>query len=183
MKIMVEKLKVKRKGAYQYDGLEWHKNQSALVVPMAAEAQLLFDIPIEEFVQKHANNPDNKWDFLLRTKVPRNSRLAMILDDGTEVALQNICRYYPSTSGDKLIKFMPALEGKEDQGERALGLDTAYKVLPCNNIEDLDFKKLDMSYYYNEAKKLLVGVDNPWIFDDNDIRDSEIANEGEEDME
>lgn len=149
--------KIKRKGAYQYEGLEWHKNQSALVIPMAAEAQLLKGIPVEEFIDSHAKNPDSKWDFLLRTKVPRSSRLVMILDDETEVPLQNICRYYPSTAGGKLIKYMPALKGKEDKGDRALGLETSYKVLPCNDINDFSFNKVDMSYYYNEARKLIVG--------------------------
>ena len=174
--------KVKRKGAYQYEGLGWHQNQSALVIPKAAEAQMLCGISIEEFIDNHMKNPDNKWDFLLRTKVPRSSRLVMILDDGTEVPLQNICRYYPSQQGGKLIKFMPALEGKEDQGERALGLETSYKVLPCNNIEDFSFNKIDLSYYYNEARKLLVGVDNiEELLDNTNIHDSEIANEEGED--
>lgn len=162
--------KVKRKGAYQYEDLGWHQNQSALVIPMAAEAQLLKGIPIEDFINSYVSH-ENRFDFMLRTKVPRSSRLVLSLDDGTEQPLQNICRYYPSIYGGKLIKYMPALKGEE--GERALGIDTAYKVLPCNNMEDFDFKKLDLSYYYNEARKLLVGVDNL----------EELSNHDEDDVE
>ena len=71
----------------------------------------------------------------------------------------------------KVQDSIPALKGEE--GERALGIDTAYKVLPCNNMEDFDFKKLDLSYYYNEARKLLVGVDNL----------EELSNHDEDDVE
>ena len=46
--------KVKRKGAYQYEDLGWHQNQSALVIPMAAEACMLQGVPINEFIMKHS---------------------------------------------------------------------------------------------------------------------------------
>ena len=167
--------KVKRKGAYQYEDLGWHQNQSALVIPMAAEAQMVFGKPIEEFITEHMKDPDNKWDFMLRTKVPRSSKLVMLLDDNTEVQLQNICRYVPSLSGGKLIKIMPPLEGEIE--DRRLSIDKEYKVLPCNNANDFDFGVLDMSYYVNEAKKLLVGVDNPCNLSDNTTNE----NEGEDD--
>lgn len=153
--------KVKRKGAYQYEGLGWHQNQSALVVQMAAESNMLHGKDILEFIREHSSNPENKWDFMLRTKVPRSSRLVMQLEDGTEVKLQNICRYFPSTHGGKLIKYMPALKGKEEDGDRALSIDKEYKVLPCNDADDFDFNKLDFSYYEKEARKLIVGLDNP----------------------
>ena len=167
--------KVKRKGAYQYEDLGWHMNQSSLVIPMAAEAEMLYNKSIEDFISEHMKNPDNKWDFMLRTKVPRSSKLVMLLDDNTEVQLQNICRYVPSLSGGKLIKIMPPLEGEIE--DRRLSIDKEYKVLPCNNANDFDFGILDMSYYVNEAKKLLVGVDNPCNLSDNTTNEE---NEGEE---
>jgi DNA polymerase elongation subunit (family B) len=65
--------KVKRKGAYQYEDLGWHQDQGGLVIPMAAEAAMLHGISVKDFVRKH----DNMYDFLLRTKVPRSSKLVM----------------------------------------------------------------------------------------------------------
>ena len=86
--------KVKRKGAYQYEGLGWHQNQGGLVIPMAAEAAMLHGQDVEEFVRSHKND----WDFLLRTKVPRNSSLVLVYQFHEEQQ-QNICRYYISKDG------------------------------------------------------------------------------------
>lgn len=100
--------KVKRKGAYEYEGLGWHQNHSSLVVAKAAESALIHGANIDEFI----NNHDNKYDFMLRTKVPRSSRLVMETENG-EIAQQNICRYYISENGGYLTKIMPPLEGKD----------------------------------------------------------------------
>lgn len=145
--------KVKRKGAYQYEDLSWNMNQSSLVIPMASEAQMLYGITISEFIENHAKNPDNKWDFMLRTKVPRSSKLYMVLDDGTEIQKQNVCRYYPSKNGGKLVKVMPPLE---EGGElRRLSLDKEWNVKTCNNIKDFG-ADIDLDYYISEAQKLLI---------------------------
>ena len=147
--------KTKRKGAYQYEGLGWHQNQSALVIPMAAEAAMLHGADIRQFVENHFN-AGNIFDFMLRTKVPRSSSLVLEYEDGRVVPQQNICRYYPSKNGGKLIKLMPALEGKEDDGDRRLGIDTAWNVKTCNNMKDFD-GDIDFDYYVQEAEKLMIG--------------------------
>lgn len=148
--------KIKRKGAYQYEDLGWHQNHSALVIPKAAEAAMLHGKDITEFVLEHSKNPDNKWDFMLRTKVPRSSKLVLVKDD-EETVLQNICRYYPCKDGGKLVKIMPPLE---EGGElRRMGIDTSWNVIPCNNIDNFDIDKIDIDYYVEEATKLLIGVD------------------------
>lgn len=148
--------KIKRKGAYQYEDLGWHQNHSALVIPKAAESAMLHGKDIAEFVMEHAKNPDNKWDFMLRTKVPRSSQLILVKDD-EETVLQNICRYYPCKDGGKLVKIMPPLE---EGGElRRMGIDTSWNVIPCNNMDNFDIDKIDINYYVEEASKLLIGVD------------------------
>ena len=138
----------KRKGAYEYDGLGWHQDQGGLVIRKAVEHELLGKGSAEEFINKH----DNKYDFLLTTKVPRSSRLVVVQDDGTEKEEQNICRYYPSPDGGKLVKIMPPL--KPDGDERRIGIDTDYKVRVCNNINDFDWD-VDYNYYISEARKLI----------------------------
>ena len=141
--------KVKRKGAYQYEGLGWHQNQGGLVIPMAAEAAMLKGVSVRDFVQKHGNH----WDFLLRTKVPRSSKLMLVMEDGTEVQQQNICRYYACKTGGKLVKIMPPLvEGDED---RRLSIDSNWNVKTCNKMEDFAYD-IDYDYYIAEAEKLVV---------------------------
>ena len=143
--------KTKRKGAYQFEGLGWHQNQGGLVIPMAAEAAMIKGADVEEFIRNHKE----KYDFMLRTKVPRSSKLIMRMEDGTEIQQQNICRYYPSVNGGKLIKVMPPLEGKDSVEDRELGIDTQWNVKTCNNIENFEWD-IDYNYYIAEAKKLII---------------------------
>lgn len=145
--------KVKRNGAYQYEGLGFHQNQSTLVVKMAAEKSILHDIPVEKTVREHKE----KMDFMLRTKVPRSSRLVRVDEEGIEYPEQNICRYYIANDGMKLVKVMPPLPGKEEKGERYIGIDKEWLVKTCNNIKDFD-GDINYDYYIREAKKLVEGV-------------------------
>ena len=145
--------KKKFKGAYVYDDLGWHQNHSAKVIQMAASAEMLDGIPVEEFIRNHKN----KYDFLLRTKVPRSSSLVLVKeledDDTEETKLQNICRYYISNNGGSLVKIMPPLEGKTEY--RRMGIDIGWKVSVCNNILDFDWD-IDYDYYISEANKLVL---------------------------
>jgi hypothetical protein len=150
---VTESGKVKLKGAYEFmdfDKLGWHKNHSAMVIPMAVKAHLLDGIDFEEFIRLH----ENKFDFMLRTKVPRSSSL-VIVEDGEDIPQQNICRYYPAKEGGKLIKIMPPLvEGGE---YRRLGIDTDWNVKTCNNINDFSWG-VDYKYYIDQAAKLIEAV-------------------------
>lgn len=80
----------------------------------------------------------------------------MLVVDGIDVVQQNICRYYPSKEGGKLVKLMPPLE---DEGSiRRLGIDTDYDVKICNDIKNFSWSDVNYTYYINEAKKLVDGV-------------------------
>lgn len=141
--------KVKRKGSYEYDGLGWHQNQSSLVIPKAAEHALIKGGDVEQFVRKHTD----KFDFMLRTKVPRSSRLVTIDEDGEETLQQNICRYYISEEGEKLVKIMPPLP-KDPEKERYIGIDKEWNIKTCNDVKDFRWD-IDYDYYIAEAKKLV----------------------------
>ena len=144
---------VKTKGAYEvlpYEKLGWHKNHSAMVVAKAVLHELVEGGSAEEFILNHRD----PYDFMLRTKVPRNSRL-VLEKPGEEISLQNICRYYPSHEGGKLVKIMPPL--KPGQDERRLGIDVDYNVVPCNNMKEFHWD-IDYSYYLDAAQKLIEGV-------------------------
>lgn len=90
--------KIKRKGTYEYK-MQWHQDHSMIVVAKAAEAALIHDADIREFIEAH----EDKMDFMLRAKVPRSC----ILEHGGE-QVGNIVRYYVSNSGDWLEKITPA---------------------------------------------------------------------------
>lgn len=105
--------KVKSKGAYQFDGFGWHQNQSAIVIPLAAKAAIVDGVDVEEFIMNH----EDIYDFMLRTKVPRSSRLmAEVVDEDGYILeaykLQNICRYYIANDGVRLTKVMPPINDK-----------------------------------------------------------------------
>ncbi len=150
---VTESGKVKTKGAYEvmpFDKMGWHKNQSAMVIPMAVEAHLVRGEDYEKFIHNHKNG----YDFFLRTKVPRSSRLVMV-KDGIEIPQQNICRYYPSMNGGKLVKIMPPLVKGGD--ERRLGIDTEWDVSTCNNVSDFKWD-IHYDYYISKAKELIDAV-------------------------
>jgi len=151
---VTESGKIKLKGAYEFmdfDKLGWHKNHSAMVIPMAVKAHLIDGTDFEEFIRLH----ENKFDFMLRTKVPRSSSLVLVVDE-EDVPQQNICRYYPAKEGGgKLIKLMPPLV--EGGDVRRLGIDTDWNVKTCNNINDFSWG-VDYKYYIDQAAKLIEAV-------------------------
>lgn len=170
--------KVKTKGAYeipeyktegydsiQYEKLGWHKNHSALIIPFAVAEYFLKGIPIEETIRGHKN----AFDFMLRTKVPRSSRLVLVVGDFIEEEQQNICRYYPSTNGGKLVKIMPPLP-KDPEKERRLGIDTDWNVRTCNRMSEFQWD-INYDYYIDRANKLIQGIMTGESFDDNEDED------------
>ncbi|MGL5284385.1 MAG: hypothetical protein ACRC8W_22005 [Plesiomonas shigelloides] len=96
-------MKIKRKGAYEYN-TQWHQDPSALVVPMAAEAALVRGEDIAHFIKSHTD----PFDFMLRAKVPRASKLVMRWPEwDAEQELQHITRYFVSRNGGSLVKVSP----------------------------------------------------------------------------
>lgn len=150
---VTESGKVKTKGAYEvlpYEKLGWHKNHSAMVIAMAVEAHLVRGEDFEELIRKHKD----PYDFMLRTKVPRNSRLVLV-KDGVDILQQNICRYYPSLEGGKLVKIMPPL--KKGEAERRLSIDSEWEVSTCNDMSNFKWD-VNYDYYMSKAKELIDAV-------------------------
>jgi hypothetical protein len=142
---------VKRKGAYEWKAL-WHQNAGGLVIPKVAEEVLTKGAPIRETLH---NWPDI-MDFMLRTKVPRSSYLA-IERDGVTSQLQNITRYYIAEGGGRLFKWMPPLAKNPGQW-RKIGVESGWGVQPCNDIKDAGKLPVDFDYYVREVEKLCLGL-------------------------
>lgn len=140
--------KLKNKGAYEYANLAWHKNMSALVVPMAAEHEIMGRGSARDFILNHKD----EYDFMLRAKVPRSSKLLTVDNDGNEAVQQNICRYYPSMTDLKLVKLMPS-DNSEDGWKRS-GIDTDWNIKVCNDMSDFNWD-INYDYYIDEARKLI----------------------------
>ena len=138
--------KLKSKGAYEYKDLAWHKNMSALVIPMAVDYEITGKGCAKDFILNHKN----EFDFMLRAKVPRSSKLITVDENGIETQQQNICRYYPCKDGEKLIKLMPDSIG----GWKQLGIDTEWKIKVCNDMDNFQWD-IDYDYYIKEVNKLL----------------------------
>jgi hypothetical protein len=143
--------KIKRKGAYEYE-MGWHQNHSMLVVPKVAELVLLKGQSISGTLR----NWEDPLDFLLRTKVPRSSELWLEGDevDGWENKMQNITRYYISTDGGSLFKYMPPLKGKTEM--RKFAVNAGKKVTICNDFDPIEMMFVDYSFYQDEVEKLVL---------------------------
>lgn len=149
-----EKTKVKCKGAYEWSSLyrpnhpepasiTWHKNHSAMVVQQAVEAHLIEGKDIAEFIRSHKD----PFDFMLRVKVPKTSRLMW-----GDQQIQNTTRYYISTDGHQMVKVMAPLAKNPDK-ERPIKVHDGYKVTPMNIIGEV--KNIDYDWYIEEANKLI----------------------------
>jgi DNA polymerase elongation subunit (family B) len=141
----------KRKGAYEWKA-QWHQNAGGLVIPKVAEKVLVEGAPIRQTVQKW---PDI-MDFMLRTKVPRSSYLAIERDGQPPQQLQNITRYYIAEGGGRLFKWMPPLKGKTEW--RKIGVESGWGVQPCNDIKDAGKLPVDFDYYVREVEKLCLSL-------------------------
>lgn len=141
---------LKRKGAYCYGSdLGWHQNHSAQIVAIAAEAALVRSIPVERTIRNHRDH----WDFYLRTKVPRSSRL-----EWGNQQLQNITRYYVSNQGHGLTKVMPPtpkqVAANPAAPDRRISIQAGWLVTPCNDGQ-LDWGSVNYEWYISEANKLV----------------------------
>jgi hypothetical protein len=141
----------KRKGAYEYK-MGWHQNAGGLVVAKVAEKVLVEGAPIRQTVQQWPEI----MDFMLRTKVPRSSYLAIEWDGQPPQQLQNITRYYIAEGGGRLFKWMPPLKGKQDW--RKIGVESGWGVQPCNDIREAGKLPVDFDYYVREVEKLCLGL-------------------------
>lgn len=146
--------KLKNKGVYEYDYEPmdlWNKNFSQRVVSKGAEAVLVKGISPEDFVHNH----DNLYDFFLRAKVPRSSKLVArdSLLCNNSVQLQNTTRYYVSKDGVTLTKVMPPLT-KDPEKWRKIAINKTECVTVCNDTVHIDRDNIDYDYYINQIKEL-----------------------------
>jgi len=156
--------KLKRKGAYCYESkldnpftqdLDWNQNHSSLVVQKAAEAALIRGEDIRTFIAQHADI----YDFMLRTKVPRSSKLVAVDYEGNDRQLQNNTRYYISALGDDLVKIMPPTKSQlakdPEAPHRRMHINKGWKVSVCNDMNNYVDSEVEFDWYVKEAEALV----------------------------
>lgn len=146
----------KRKGAYQWktdkptnlnESLCWHQDWSALVVPMAAEMQMVHGTPVRDVIHNH----DDAFDFMLKAKAPGKGHLE--LDDGTR--LQKVTRYHIARHGPGMRSVHPPLAKNPDK-VRNISIQAGYSVQICDHVRDFDPANLNHEWYVKEAEKLII---------------------------
>jgi hypothetical protein len=173
---------VKCKGAFEYQhGLEggkpgardgWHKNQSAKVMPMAAEALMVRGVPIAETVAACAD----PFLFMHTLKVQRTDRVMLggTLEDYSDtlspldakgkhpvrkrhtggIEQQRTGRFYVARGGGQLWKIMAPL-AKLPHHERPQAILKDVPVVMCNDLHEFDWSRLDRDWYVSEARALV----------------------------
>lgn len=93
---------------------------------------------------------DNEYDFIA---LKGNKSIKL----GAEIEQNRVARYIVSKNINDpfLVKIMPPLKDKEDQGERWLSPEAGRHVKICTNVEDFCWNSLCYEYYITEAKKLI----------------------------
>ena len=155
--------KFKRKGRYEFENLDWHKNNSHLICKRAAFEHMTKGVNIREFFESSLET--HPFEFYGRTKVPRSSRLELhtlsIVNGEAQNQirpLQRISRYYVSRDGGSLVKVMPPLKKNPNGAERKIGIEKGYKVTIHNMVAPIDPETVDFDYYVAETEKLVNGL-------------------------
>lgn len=168
--------KVKYKGCYDYNGLGWHQNHSALVIRKAACEAILNGIDVRDFIMNHTD----MFDFFKCVKAPRSARLELckplmcgdhvLIDEIKIDDIQNVTRYYVSNKGFNLIKVMPPLKRKKGVKIKMIFVNwISRKISGYNkNIE------VTTEYEYNQAVRLGYRIKDGGTFTHTPDRRSEV---------
>lgn len=164
--------KIKYKGTFEIDKemkgeLQYHKNHSNRIVPLAVKRYFVDNIPVETTIKNHLTVGDYDtiknygiYDFLACVKAknsPKKGKPEFILMNlKGEKVLQSINRYYISTDGDTFIKRYKNgdIQQVEAHPERGRG----YKVTIMNKYFTSDNYNIDYSYYIKEANKIINNI-------------------------
>ena len=76
---------------------------------------------------------------------------------GPETEQNRVARYFISNSTDDpfLIKIMPPLKSKLEDGERKFNIESGFHVKITTDSKDFDWDRLNLQYYVREIEKLI----------------------------
>lgn len=141
--------KIKHKGPYAYENLEWNKDHGCLVARRAASAVMLDGANPVQFLRSWPN----PFDFFELAKAPsaRGSRM----ETATGRVLTKHTRFYVSLDGDELIAIHPPKGKRLDYEPKSILKNR--KVTICNKIDaGFRMENIDWDYYLQRTRKLII---------------------------
>lgn len=136
---------IKSKGSFEYNR-DWHKNHSAMIIPLALEKYYNENIPIEHTIKNHTDI----FDFCKAVKSKGGAKYYDVYFDSfnnekKEDILQKVNRYLITNNGTKLIKRLPALI--DSDGDKKIDKVAQYRKKNPQQldlfhfVEDVDIEK------------------------------------------
>lgn len=145
---------IKRKGFYlQYEDYDdnYHKNPSALIIPIAIENYFLKNDPVEKTIKKHKDI----YDFCIGVKKNKTFEyLGFSVNDGMVTGFNKYTdkalRFYCSTNGESLYKLFNDLRLV---GQMKDSLVTVAQYIRNENA--LTYDNINYDYYINKANEVI----------------------------
>lgn len=160
----------------------WHKDLGAQIVQRAAVAAMVYGVDPEVFMRAHRD----PFDYMLRAKMPRGSQLFIgdrevqritryyITHDGgplrkispptgnpgwykkaQKVSDRDYAAWHAAWGNTWNPEIHTKNQSKHD--ERETGLQTGWLVSECNRSEEFSFDKLNLGWYLEMTRKLIIG--------------------------
>lgn len=128
---------VKSKGCFEHHR-DWHKNHSAMIIPLALEQYYDNNIPIEKTIKDHTDI----FDFFKAVKAKGGAKYYDTyfnpeLNEKCEDKLQKVNRYIVANKGSKLIKRLPALI--DNDGDKKIDKVAQYRKKNPNQLDLFHF--------------------------------------------
>lgn len=147
----------KKKGLFETNfnwkgkqAVEYHKNPSFNVIPMAVEAYFVKGQDYKTFIENH----ENTYDFLGAVKKKSNFELCLYYVEEGEIKKtygQRVTRFYVAKKGKKFYK--------DFKDGRRVSILSDWQVETANHVRDEDVevirKNLNYAYYIMEVEKVI----------------------------
>jgi len=140
----------KYKGCFELE-LDFHKNASAMVVPMAVNEYFVNGKDYKSFIENH----NDIYDFCIGVKAKSNFKLNLYDINGSfleKKPQQKVTRFYISQKGGYMFK--------DFNDGRVISVMAKKKVTPVNTIETDDASQydIDKAFYIQKTKELIESV-------------------------
>jgi hypothetical protein len=179
---------LKSKGTFVWEGLEFHKDHSQLIVSKAVEYYFTENIPVHTTICSE----EDMFMFFKKVKINRNHRLVgrseyreviemdyskskrgkkvITYEWEFEQEHQHLSRYFISEEGEALFKLMPPLP-KEPDKPRETAVEAGYFCTVWNYLPDNDWQatmrqSINYDYYINEANKIINAIETHKLEED-----------------
>ena len=137
---------IKLKGIFVED-VEYHKNSSMKIVPIALKKYFVYGDPITQTIQNHKNI----YDFCLRLKINRNSKAEWHTINGNELSITKLnrtTRYYISHGVGGLVVYY-------NNSEKPIRINKGFNTTIFNKYYNSDNYRINYSFYETECRKII----------------------------